>query len=252
MTDFISINNLTKAYQTENETITAIEDISFNVKRGEFITMAGPSGCGKSTLLHIIAGLLEPTNGSAAIKHSNTEDKQLSELGLVFQQPILFPWRSIIDNILFPLELLGQKKAEGRERAMELIELAGIKGFEEKWPHELSGGMQQRASICRALISNPSLLLMDEPFSAVDALTRLKLTTDLQRIWQEEKITIIFVTHNIEEAVTLGDRVFVLTARPGRLIWEEKIDLPRPRDRKTSTEKQFQDHCGTIYEKLGF
>jgi len=251
MTDFVSINNLTKAYQTENETITAIEDISFQVKRGEFITMAGPSGCGKSTLLHIIAGLLEPTQGNATITHVNSEDKQLSELGLVFQQPILFPWRSIIDNILFPLELLGQKKG-GRDRAMALIELAGIKGFEEKWPHELSGGMQQRASICRALISNPSLLLMDEPFSAVDALTRLKLTTDLQRIWQEEKITIIFVTHNIEEAVTLGDRVFVLTARPGRLIWEEKIDLPRPRERKTTTEKKFQDHCSIIYEKLGF
>ena len=251
MTDFVSINNLTKAYQTENETITAIEDISFQVKRGEFITMAGPSGCGKSTLLHIMAGLLEPTQGSATITHVNSEDKQLSELGLVFQQPILFPWRSIIDNILFPLELLGQKKG-GRDRAMALIELAGIKGFEEKWPHELSGGMQQRASICRALISNPSLLLMDEPFSAVDALTRLKLTTDLQRIWQEEKITIIFVTHNIEEAVTLGDRVFVLTARPGRLIWEEKIDLPRPRERKTTTEKKFQDHCSIIYEKLGF
>jgi NitT/TauT family transport system ATP-binding protein len=251
MTDFVSINSLTKAYQTESETITAIEDISFRVKRGEFITMAGPSGCGKSTLLHIIAGLLEPTDGKVEVTHLNSGEKQLSELGLVFQQPILFPWSSVIDNILFPLELLGQK-AGGRERAMELIELAGIKGFEEKWPHELSGGMQQRASICRALISNPSLLLMDEPFSAVDALTRLKLTTDLQRIWEEEKITIIFVTHNIEEAVTLGDRVFVLTARPGRLIWEEKIDLPRPRDRITTTTKEFQDHCGIIYEKLGF
>ena len=251
MTDFVSINSLTKAYQTESETITAIEDISFKVKRGEFITMAGPSGCGKSTLLHIIAGLLEPTNGKVEVAHLNSEEQQLSELGLVFQQPILFPWSSVIDNILFPLELLGRKTG-GRERAMELIELAGIKGFEEKWPHELSGGMQQRASICRALISNPSLLLMDEPFSAVDALTRLKLTTDLQRIWEEEKITIIFVTHNIEEAVTLGDRVFVLTARPGRLIWEEKIDLPRPRDRITTTTKEFQDHCGIIYEKLGF
>ncbi len=155
MTDFVSINNLTKAYQTESETITAIEDISFQVKHGEFITMAGPSGCGKSTLLHIIAGLLEPTNGKIDIMPLNSEEKQLSELGLVFQQPILFPWSSVIDNILFPLELLGQKTG-GRERAMELIELAGIKGFEEKWPHELSGGMQQRASICRALISNPS------------------------------------------------------------------------------------------------
>ena len=154
-------------------------------------------------------------------------------------------------NILFPLELLGQK-TDGRERAIELIELAGIQGFEEKWPHELSGGMQQRASICRALISNPSLLLMDEPFSAVDALTRLKLTTDLQRIWEEEKITIIFVTHNIEEAITLGDRVLVLTARPGRIIWEEQIDLPRPKDRKTTTTNEFQNHRSTIYEKLGF
>ncbi len=135
---------------------------------------------------------------------------------------------------------------------MELMELAGIKGFEDKWPHELFGGMQQRTSICRALITNPSLLLMDEPFSAVDALTRLKLTVDLQRIWAEEKITILFVTHNVEEAVTLGDRVIVLTARPGRMIWEEKIDLPRPRNRLTSTNKTFQDHCGVIYEKLGF
>jgi NitT/TauT family transport system ATP-binding protein len=251
MANFVSINNLTKAYQTESETITALEDISFHLKRGEFITMAGPSGCGKSTLLHIIAGLMEPTRGSVTITHVGSGKKQLSDLGLVFQQPNLFPWSSVIGNILFPLELLGQKTG-GRERAMELIELAGIKGFEDKWPHELSGGMQQRASICRALISSPSLLLMDEPFSAVDALTRLKLTTDLQKIWEEEKITIIFVTHNIEEAVTLGDRVLVLSARPGRLIWEEKINLPRPRDRKTTTIKEFQNHCSTIYEKLGF
>lgn len=251
MSDFVSVKNLTKSYQTESETITALEDISFNLVRGEFITIAGPSGCGKSTLLHIIAKLLEPTQGTIEIKHERSNEKQLSELGLVFQKPILFPWSSVIDNILFPLELLGQKKS-GRERAMKLIELAGIKGFEEKWPHELSGGMQQRASICRALISNPSLLLMDEPFSAIDALTRLKLTIDLQRIWEEEKITIIFVTHNIEEAVTLGDRVFVLTARPGRLIWEEKINLPRPRDRKTAATKEFQNYCSTIYEKLGF
>ena len=251
MTDFVSVNNLTKSYQTESETITALEDISFNLVRGEFITIAGPSGCGKSTLLHIIANLLEPSQGTVEINHERSNENQLSELGLVFQKPILFPWSSVIDNILFPLELLGQKK-KGRERAMKLIELAGIKGFEEKWPHELSGGMQQRASICRALISNPSLLLMDEPFSAIDALTRLKLTIDLQRIWQEEKITIIFVTHNIEEAVALGDRVFVLTARPGRLVWEEKTNLPRPRDRKTASTKEFQNHCSTIYEKLGF
>ncbi len=251
MTDFISINNLTKSYQTAHETITAVEDISFNVKRGEFITMAGPSGCGKSTLLHILANLLKPTQGTVEVRYERTEKNQLSDLGLVFQQATLFPWRSVIDNILFPLELLGQKKS-GRGRAVELMELAGIKGFEDKWPHELSGGMQQRASICRALITNPSLLLMDEPFSAVDALTRLKLTVDLQRIWAEEKITILFVTHNVEEAVTLGDRVIVLTARPGRMIWEEKIDLPRPRNRLTSTKKTFQDHCGVIYEKLGF
>lgn len=252
MSEFINITNLTKSYPAENgETITAIEDITFNVQRGEFITMAGPSGCGKSTLLHIIAELLKPTRGDVAVNHPPSAEEQSSPLGLVFQKPILFPWSSVIDNILFPLELLGRKKG-GRERAMELIELAGIKGFEDKWPHELSGGMQQRASICRALIANPSLLLMDEPFSAVDALTRLKLTTDLQRIWAEEQITIIFVTHNIEEAVTLGDRVLVLTARPGRLIWEEKIDLPRPRNRKTATTQAFQDHCSTIYEKLGF
>ncbi|MBF0280934.1 MAG: ABC transporter ATP-binding protein [SAR324 cluster bacterium] len=251
MNEFVSVNNLTKDYQTESETITALENISFSLERGEFVTIAGPSGCGKSTLLHIIANLLEPSQGTVEIKHDRSNEKQLSELGLVFQKPILFPWSSVIDNILFPLELLGQKKS-GRERAMKLIELAGIKGFEEKWPHELSGGMQQRASICRALISNPSLLLMDEPFSAIDALTRLKLTIDLQRIWKEEKITIIFVTHNIEEAVTLGDRVFVLTARPGRLVWEEKINLPRPRDRKTAATSQFQEYCSKIYEKLGF
>jgi NitT/TauT family transport system ATP-binding protein len=251
MTDFISINNLTKSYQTAQETITALEDISFNVRRGEFITMAGPSGCGKSTLLHILADLLEPSQGTVKVRYERTEKNQLSDLGLVFQQATLFPWRSVIDNILFPLELLGQKKS-GRGRAEELMELAGIKGFEDKWPHELSGGMQQRASICRALITNPSLLLMDEPFSAVDALTRLKLTVDLQRIWAEEKITILFVTHNVEEAVALGDRVIVLTARPGRMIWEEKIDLPRPRNRLTATNKTFQDHCGVIYEKLGF
>ena len=250
MDNYLTINNLAKTYQSENETIIALENINFNVNRGEFITIAGPSGCGKSTLLHLIADLIKPSSGTVEIKDYETNNNQLSNLGLVFQKPILFPWYSVIDNILFPLVLLGQKRG-GRERAMELIELSGIKGFEEKWPHELSGGMQQRASICRALISNPSLLLMDEPFSSIDALTRLKLILDLQRIWEEKKITIIFVTHNIEEAVTLGDRVLVLSARPGSLVWEEKINLPRPRNRKSISAKEFQNHCSVIYEKLG-
>ena len=178
MDNYLTINNLAKTYQSENETIIALENINFNVNRGEFITIAGPSGCGKSTLLHLIADLIKPSSGTVEINNYETNNNQLSNLGLVFQKPILFPWYSVIDNILFPLVLLGQKRG-GRERAMELIELSGIKGFEEKWPHELSGGMQQRASICRALISNPSLLLMDEPFSSIDALTRLKLILDL-------------------------------------------------------------------------
>jgi NitT/TauT family transport system ATP-binding protein len=251
MKNYIRVKNLSKSYKSNHEKITALENISFDLKRGEFITIAGPSGCGKSTLLHIIANLMEPSDGTVERTHDlSIEDKQ-SEMGLVFQQPVLFPWYSIIDNIIFPLKLLRGEK-NGRERAMKLIEMLGIKGFEDKWPHELSGGMQQRASICRALISNPSLLLMDEPFSSIDALTRLKLTIDLQRIWEEEKLTIIFVTHNIEEAVALGDRVLVLTERPGSLIWEEKIELPRPRDRKTVASKLFQDHCNVIYEKLGF
>ena len=166
--------------------------------------------------------MIKPSSGTVEINNYETNNNQLSNLGLVFQKPILFPWYSVIDNILFPLVLLGQKRG-GRERAMELIELSGIKGFEEKWPHELSGGMLLRASICRAL----------------------------QRIWEEKKITIIFVTHNIEEAVTLGDRVLVLSARPGSLVWEEKINLPRPRNRKSIAAIEFQNHCSVIYEKLG-
>ena len=250
MKHFLRAEHLTKEYQGGKRALIAIEDVSFQVERGEFVTVAGPSGCGKTTLLHILAGLLEPTSGSVTIEPLGPAERGLSELGLVFQKPVLFPWKSVIDNILFPLELLKQNTG-GRDRALGLMELAGIKGFEKRWPHELSGGMQQRASICRALIAKPSLLLMDEPFSAVDALTRLKLITDLQRIWAEEKITIIFVTHNVEEAVTLGDRVLVFTARPGRLIREEKVDLPRPRDRRLKTRKDFQDHCSIIYEKLG-
>jgi NitT/TauT family transport system ATP-binding protein len=246
---FISIRNLRKIYPTKTGEVCALQDVTFDVFRGEFITLVGPSGCGKTTLLKIISGLLTKTDGD--LTFSSEEDfDPTRQVGMVFQKPVLLKWRSIVDNVLLPVEILKLNRQNYVAKAMQLLDLVGLKGFEKSYPNELSGGMQQRASISRALIHDPQLLLMDEPFGALDALTREKMNLEILRIWQETQKTILFVTHGIQEAVFLADRVVVLSARPARMVKVIEVNLPRPRTIEVKAEKEFGKLCLEIYRLL--
>lgn len=226
---WISVSGLHKIYQTRTGGSThALADINFDVQRGEFISIVGPSGCGKTTLLNVLAGLISKTEGSAKVS-GHEVSKPLPEIGMVFQAPTLLPWRTILENVLIPVEIQKRDKKEYRKIAQDLLHLVGLNGFEDKYPNELSGGMQQRAGICRALVHSPSVLLMDEPFGALDAMTREYMNLELLRIWKESNQTIALVTHSITEAVFLSDRVIVMSPRPGRIAEIISIDLPRPR-----------------------
>jgi len=227
---WISVADLNKVYfPKKSEPTHALSDINFSIKQGEFISVVGPSGCGKTTLLNILAGLIPKTSGSAKIAGHEVL-KPLKEVGMVFQAPTLLPWRTIKENIMIPVEVQNLDKKSHLEQANQLINLVGLEGFENKYPNELSGGMQQRAGICRALVHSPAVLLMDEPFGALDAMTREYMNLELIRIWQESKQTIVFVTHSISEAVFLSDRVIVLSPRPGRIAEIVDINIPRTRD----------------------
>jgi NitT/TauT family transport system ATP-binding protein len=231
-------------YRTAGGPVEALRDISLDVRRGEFVSLVGPSGCGKSTLLRIVAGLRPATSGAISVD-GRPVIEPLSNIGMVFQAPVLLKWRTVLDNVLLPAELAGLGTAGYRERAMELLRLVGLGDFVGKRPHELSGGMQQRASICRALLLDPPLLLMDEPFGALDAMTRDDMNIELLRIWGEDKgaggarKTILFVTHSIPEAVILSDRVVVMSPRPGSIAAVAAIDLPRPRTVETRASEDF-------------
>ncbi len=236
---YISVKNLEKEYVTSSgEIIHALSDINFNISEGEFVSVVGPSGCGKSTLLKILGGLLIKTSGSVSLKNTPIEGPR-NDVGIVFQDPVLLLWRTVLQNTLLPSEILGLDSKITIPRAKELIELVGLDGFEDKYPHELSGGMKQRNSIIRALIHNPSLLLMDEPFGALDAMTREQMNLELQRIWLESKKTVFFITHSIPEAVFLADRIIVMTARPGKIAEIIPVDIERPRDLKTMGDPKF-------------
>ncbi len=205
----------------------------------------GPSGCGKSTLLKMIASLVTPTRGQIKLQGRDLTGPS-RDVGVVFQDSVLLPWRNILGNVLLPVEILKLPVDEYRRRAFELLELVGLKGFEERMPNELSGGMQQRAAICRALIHNPSILLMDEPFAALDAMTREELGLELMRIWDEHKKTIVFVTHSIPEAILLADRVVVMTPRPGRIARILDIELGRPRDLAMEFTPEFKAYSDEV------
>ena len=196
--------------------------------KDEFVVIVGPSGCGKTTILRMVAGLVQPTSGSIKVNGKEVR-APIRGMGMVFQRPVLLDWRSIIKNVMLPVEILGLKAEDYEKKAKELIRLVGLEGFENKYPWELSGGMQQRVSICRALVYDPQILLMDEPFGALDALTRVNMDLELTRIWQGHKKTVLFVTHNIDEAVFLADKVVVMSSRPGRILDIIEIDMPRPR-----------------------
>jgi NitT/TauT family transport system ATP-binding protein len=208
--------------------LEAIRNVSLDVAANEFVSILGPSGCGKSTLLMMVAGVVEKTAGEISINNTPVAGPR-RDIGVVFQQPVLLPWRTVRDNVLFPIELLRQPRAKYEQRAMELLAMAKIDDFAGHLPRQLSGGMQQRASICRALIHDPSILLMDEPFSALDAITRDEMGVELLRIWQANRKTVIFVTHSIREAAFLSDRVLVMGRRPATIMKEVAIELPRPR-----------------------
>lgn len=246
---FISLQNLKKTYMTKSGVVPALQDVTFDVFRGEFITLVGPSGCGKTTLLKIISGLLTKTDGQITFSLSGDFDPR-KDVGMVFQKPVLLKWRSIVDNVLLPIEILKLDRQAYFPKAMSLLKLVGLEGFEKSYPHELSGGMQQRASISRALIHDPQLLLMDEPFGALDALTREKMNLEILRIWQETGKTVLFVTHGIQEAVFLADRVIVLSARPARMVAAIDVNLPRPRTMEVKAEKEFGKLCLEIYKLL--
>jgi NitT/TauT family transport system ATP-binding protein len=224
----INIIGAGQTYRGKRGQVEALRDINLTVGRGEFLTLIGRSGCGKSTLLNMIAGLLKPTTGEITIDGKPVTGPR-RDVAMVFQRPALLPWRSVEKNVMLPAEIFRWPQAELRERAERLLELTGLTAFRKRLPHELSGGMQQRVSLCRALIQQPTVMLMDEPFSALDALTREELAVELQRIHLEMKTTIVFVTHSIPESVLLADRVAVLSSRPGRLSELVAIDIPRPR-----------------------
>ena len=236
----IRLDGVGKTYRTRRgDIVRAVEDITLHVAENEFVTLVGPSGCGKSTLLRLVAGLTPATRGAIRVRDTAVREP-FPDVGFVFQQPVLLPWRSVLDNVLFSVEMLGQPPRQYRKQAADLLELTGPGGFETKYPHELSGGMQQRVAICRALLPDPSLLLMDEPFGALDAMTREEMSLELLRVWEERRKTILFVTHSIPEAILLADRVVVMTARPGRIARVLTIDLPRPRTMELEFDPRFK------------
>src|SRR5947209_10198370 len=224
----IAVKGLRKEYPAERGTILALEDIDLDVAEGELVAIVGPSGCGKSTLLKIVAGLLPATSGEVRLRSLPVTGPR-RDIGVVFQSPVLFPWRTVLDNVLLPVDVQRLGRGANLRRALDLLALVGLSGFEERYPWELSGGMQQRVAITRALIHNPAMLLMDEPFAALDAMTRESMNLELQRIWLERRETVVFITHSIAEAVFLADRVLIMTPRPGQIVEEVAVAIPRPR-----------------------
>jgi NitT/TauT family transport system ATP-binding protein len=247
----IEISGLDKRFQTRaGQEIHALSDINIAVANTEFVSVVGPSGCGKTTLLRILAGLEPYSSGTVSINGSAMRGPR-DDVAVVFQQAILLPWNTVLRNVLLPADLRGDKSEQTARRARELLSFVGLEGFADKYPFELSGGMQQRVSICRALMRDPKILLMDEPFGALDAMTREFMNVELMRIWAEEQKTVVFITHSIPEAVFLGDRVVVMSPRPGRISAILDVDIPRPRSIKTLASPAFAALCDRIRSFFG-
>jgi len=247
----IAIAGLTKVYRTAgNQEITALANVDLDVADGEFVTVVGPSGCGKTTLLKILAGVMRRSSGTVSLNGVSVE-RPSREVGVVFQQPILLPWRTVLSNMLLPVELQHRDRAAHLSRARQYLSLAGLEGFEDKYPHELSGGMQQRVGIGRALVHDPAVLLMDEPFGALDAMTRDTMNIELLRIWDESRKTVLLITHSIAEAVLLADRVVVMSPRPGRIVEIVPVDLPRPRTLDMINSEAFGRYVKAIRRHFG-
>jgi NitT/TauT family transport system ATP-binding protein len=252
----IELRDVQKQFQTRDGMVQALSCTNLRIRPREFVVVLGPSGCGKTTLLRLIAGLVRQSSGIVRVSDRDLwlggkrDPAAVAELGMVFQDHQLFPWYSVGRNITLPLALRGVPKAARRTRAKELAALVGIAGFEQRWPSELSGGMRQRAAIARALSTRPALLLMDEPFGALDAMTREAMNLELQRIWRETGCTVVLVTHSISEAVFLADRIVLLSPRPGRIDCVRDVDLPRPRAFSMQREAAFTRLCAELRERL--
>jgi NitT/TauT family transport system ATP-binding protein len=243
------VDDLVKRFETPDGVLTALDHISFNIAPGEFVGVIGPSGCGKSTVFNIIGGLLEDYEGRVTVAGETVAGPHPS-IGMVFQEESTFPWRSVIDNVAFPLEIAGIPKSERTERARHFVSLVGLDGFERRYPAELSGGMRQRVSMARTLASEPKILLMDEPFASLDEQTRLLLGDKVLQIQQQLKQTTLLITHNITEAVQMSDRILVMTYRPGRVKREVPIDLPRPRTSEIVSSDAFGHYVAQIWADL--
>jgi NitT/TauT family transport system ATP-binding protein len=242
----VSVEHLTKTFRGK----VAVSDLSFKALQNQFVSIVGPSGCGKSTMLKMVAGLTEPTSGSVVVDGRNVR-APLHNASMVFQSPVLMPWRTVLGNVLFCIEMRGDAASRYRAQALDLIKLAGLAGFESHYPHQLSGGMQQRVSICRALLVRPSLLLMDEPFGALDVLTRERMAFELQRLWSLERYTALFVTHSITEAVLLSDSIVVMPGMVGRVpAVTIDVDLPRPRDAHIMKDPHFIELTALVRERI--
>ncbi len=241
----LRIEGLSKVYATGDGPVRALDQVSLTAQRGQFLSILGPSGCGKSTLMMIAAGLASASSGTV-IAEGRRVDRPRTDIGIVFQSPVLLEWRTALENVLLQAEARNLDKAAAESTARALLAQVGLGGFENKYPHELSGGMRQRVSICRALVHQPHQLLMDEPFGALDALTRDQIALDLQKLWSDRQMTVLFVTHSIAEAVFLSDRVVVMTPRPGRIDSVIDIDLPRPRTLAMRDTPQFSGYTKQI------
>ncbi len=232
----------------DRKEFVALDDVSFTVNRGEFVSLLGPSGCGKSTLLKIVSGLLKASSGTVEI--TEKENRKTPPFGFVFQDSVLLPWRTAIENALFPFEIMGNKEKADESNVRNLFELAKLVGFENSYPRQLSGGMRQRVAIVRALSYNPPILLMDEPFGSLDAITRDNLNNVLLEIWESTRKTVIFVTHSISEAVYLSDRIIVMGTKPGRVVADMKVELPRPRNEDSKLTPEFYSYVKELREML--
>jgi NitT/TauT family transport system ATP-binding protein len=245
----VSFDRLKKIYPTAEDDLLALNETSFSISKGEFVSVLGPSGCGKSTLLLMAAGLERSSSGTVTIGGKVIE-KPYTDIGIVFQEHALYEWRTILENVMLQAEIRRLPKEGLQKRAFELLEQTGLKEFANKYPSELSGGMRQRAAICRALVHDPSVLFFDEPFGALDALTREQMRIDLEKMWLERRPTVLFITHGIAEAVALSDRIIVMTPRPGQVDEVLTVDLPRPRTKDVLRSPRFVEYCDRITESF--
>jgi NitT/TauT family transport system ATP-binding protein len=247
----IQLRGVSHVFESRKSRLEALAGIDLEIRDSEFVTLVGRSGCGKSTLLRIIAGLLRPSAGEVRVGDAPVRGPR-RDVSFMFQRSALLPWRTVLQNVMLPVQILGLDRRTYRARAEELLALTGLEGFEDRRPDELSGGMQQRVSLCRALVHDPAVLLMDEPFAALDALTREELSLELQRIWSEHRKTIVFVTHSIQEATLLADRVVVMTPRPGRLARTLEVNAPRPRSHGLTAHSDELDRVNAELHELLF